>query len=401
MSPSLQNLLIYGPILIALVALALIPVVRWWQNREPEEAAPPLTTPEAPIDPLAGIVDGFPLNSSLFSPIPGALVVFVIMLLGGWLGLGWLGNRWPFVTAKILIAILPAVAYYAICLQPSTQAGYRGIGYFFGQRRFRLGPDGLGLLEGPNATALPRGIITIKDEDVRERTMDLGTIEEYSLNDVVVKVAGSMQWQIIDGAEWKSLADGETAVKNVVFPAFRDVMMEHYSHGAKRNGADTKGIIDENKEEFSEKILQRIRRVLEENARDSSKQTRITSKLVRVNSVQAKEIRLPKEMDTALTQREVEPVEREAGLIQAETRRLQIEKLKTRPDGTVTEDIDDSTALSVMLVDDEKTGAENINLTVGKAITDAVKDSAGGGSLDLNMLLRLLTNRGGRGGKGK
>ena len=338
-----------------------------------------------------------PLNASLLNPLWGSTVFFIVgILLAHWV-LRFIGNEWPFFWAKIMLGLTFALTYYVLCLQDETKTGHRGIVYFFQNTRFRMGPDGLGFLEGPNATPLPKGIMNVKDENTLERTMELGVIDEYSLNDVLVGILASAQWKIIDGYLWQSVEKGEDALRNIIEPTFRDVIMDHFTHAAKRtvNGieTDTKGIIDEKKEEFSDRILQLIRARLDANAQADDK-TLVSSKMVKVISLQARAIRLPETMDASLTQRENEHIEREAGLIQARTRRLQIAELRTRPDGTAS-DIDEATALSAMLVDDEKEGAENINLTIGKSVAEALT-SAGGGGLDLNMLMRFFGGRGGR-----
>lgn len=287
-------------------------------------------------------MDNQMLNRSLLSPLWGAAVVFILgLLLAHYFVLGWVDNTWPILLAKLVIGIGVAVTYYALCIQPATLVGYRGVVKLLG-KRIRMGPvnaDGvsMGFQEGVNATPLPSGLMTVKDEDMRERTMDLGRIDEFTTNDVVATADSSANWRVLDPYIWQSIEDGTKTLENILKQTFRDEMMLHRSHATRRRtktgiGAILKpGIIDEDKNAFSNRVKEKVRERLELSRTDKAKTTLLDDSVVEVVSIQVRMIDLPIEIKSVLIQRENEPIERAVEHTQAQSRRQQVDIL-TAPD---------------------------------------------------------------------
>src|SRR3989344_5041088 len=112
-----------------------------------------------------------------------------------------------------------------------------------------MGPVGMGFFEGLNATPLPRGLMTVQGEDMRERTMDLGDVDEFTTNDVVATANSSANWRVLDPYIWQSIANGDMTLENTIKQTFRDEMMLYRSHATrnKKGKILRGGIIDENK----------------------------------------------------------------------------------------------------------------------------------------------------------
>lgn len=315
--------------------------------------------------------DGF--NTSLLNPIPGAVVFFVLGLLLGEFTVGYLGNDTPLFLAKLVIGLASGAVYYALCIQPETGTGKRGVVYLFTNQRWRIGPQGLGFTEGLNATPLPKGVMTVRDEIMQERTMDLGEVDEFTSNDVVASAFSSCNWRILDPYQWQNMEKGDESLRNLVLQSCRDLLMTHRSHATRQDDGVIieRGIIDENKSALADGLRDVINAALKDNRVNPMKNSQLTDEVVEVLSFQIKKVDLPEPVKKALAQRETEPVERQGERVQALSRQEQVNILATTPGGQ-SSGIDRQMAYLGSLADAGKQGVNLNHLSLAGTITDSI-----------------------------
>src|SRR3989344_3609142 len=161
-------------------------------------------------------MDNLIWNRSLLNPIWGSAIFLVLgLLFSEYVLLGWIGNTWSIFAAKMTVSLAFPIIYYLLCLQPEITVGARGVVKLLG-KRIRMGPGGMGFFEGLNATPLPRGLMTVQGEDMRERTMDLGDVDEFTTNEVVATANSSANWRVLDPYIWQSIANGDMTLENTI-----------------------------------------------------------------------------------------------------------------------------------------------------------------------------------------
>ncbi len=315
-------------------------------------------------------------NRSLLNPLWGSAISLLLgLLFAHYVAFGWLDNTWPIVMAKLVFGFGAGGIYYALCVQPATPIGHRGVVKLL-SKRIRMGPEGMGFLEGINGTPLPVGLMTLESVDVREQTMELGEVDEYTTDNNTATVEGSIQWKIKDPYDWKSVANGDVGLKARALQAVRDVVATH----------NYLGVIKENKEKLSDAIRDEIMRVLREHSADADKETLITDKIVDVPLVQIRSVRLPDQNNVALNQVNVERVEREAEKLQAKSRRQQVDIL-TRRRSKKPSTIDERLAYMGSLADAGRTGVNMAHFSADQGLVNALTSVVG------NFLTNFFANR--------
>jgi hypothetical protein len=209
---------------------------------------------------IVSFVVGLFIGQALMSHVPGAYFLIAKLVVGFAVCGAWL--TW--------------VSY-------NTPTAHKSAVFFFGTLRFRMGPEGKGLMEGLNATPLGWPFFTVEDKYAQEKTIEFKQTKAYAKGNIPVKLQGTFNPFIDDvyktyniklrvrkGTEEVSTDDFDGEVKNaitsLVLKHVRVSVEEFTPEQLIAQELNVEGNVEATKKILAKRALKQINEELEEEA---------------------------------------------------------------------------------------------------------------------------------------